>query len=67
MAYTRKTTDEWEVLANYGYGYEVVTTETTLKGAKQQAREYRENDVMALDVKIKKRRVPRTCKEECGV
>jgi hypothetical protein len=67
MSYTRKTIDEYEVLANYGYGYDVVTTETTLKGAKQQAREYRENDVMALDVRIKKRRVPKTHIEECGI
>ena len=59
MAYGRKTTDEYEILANYGYGYgyEVVTTETTLKEAKQRAREYRENDTAALDIKIKKRRV----------
>lgn len=59
MAYTRKTTDEYDVLADYGfgYGYEVVTTETTLKEAKQRAREYRENDTSAHDIKIKKRRV----------
>lgn len=59
MAYVRKTTDEYEILANcgYGHGYEVVTTETTFKDAKQRAREYRENDTAALDIKIKKRRV----------
>ena len=57
MAYTRKTSDEYEVLADYGYGYEVVTTETTLNEAKQRAREYRENDTYAHDIKIKKRRV----------
>jgi hypothetical protein len=57
MAYTRKTTDEYDILADYGYGYEVVTTETTLKEAKQRAREYQENDTYAHDIKIKKRRV----------
>lgn len=57
MAYARKTIDEYEILADYGYGYEVVTTETTLNEAKQRAREYRENDTYALDIKIKKRRV----------
>jgi hypothetical protein len=57
MAYTRKTTDEYEILADYGYGYEVVTTETTLNEAKQRAREYQENDTYARDIKIKKRRV----------
>lgn len=67
MAYTRKTTDEYDVMADYGYGYELVTTETALMEARQRVREYRENDAMALDIIIKKRRVPRTCKEECGV
>ncbi len=57
MAYTRKTTDEYDVLADYGYGYEVVTTEETLNEAKQRAREYRENDTYAHDIKIRKRRV----------
>ena len=59
MAYVRKTTDEYDILADYGYGhgYEVVTTETTFKEAKQRAREYRENDTAAIDVIIKKRRV----------
>ena len=57
MAYIRKTTDEYDILADYGYGYEVVTTETTLNEAKQRAREYRENDTYAHDIKIKKRRV----------
>ena len=57
MAYTRKTTDEYDILANYGHGYEVVTTETTLKEAKQRVREYWENDHYAQDIKIKKKRV----------
>jgi len=59
MAYVRKTTDEYDILADYGFGhgYEVVCTEETYKEAKQRAREYRENDTAALDIKIKKRRV----------
>jgi len=59
MAYVRKTTDEYEILADYGYGhgFEVVTTELTLKEAKQRKKEYIENDTAAIDVIIKKRRV----------
>ena len=69
MAYTRKTIDEWEVLADYGFGNgnEVVTTEPTLMEARHRAREYRENDVMALDIIVKKRRVLQTSKEDGGV
>jgi hypothetical protein len=58
--YTRKTTDEYDVLADYGYGYEVVTTEATLNEAKQRAREYQENDTYAHDIKIRKRRVKKS-------
>ena len=59
MAYVRKTTDEYEVLANYGYGHgiEFVTTELTMKEAKQRKKEYIENDKAAIDVIIKKKRV----------
>jgi hypothetical protein len=65
MAYTRKTTDEYDILADYGYGYEVVTTEATLNEAKQRAREYQENDTYAHahDIKIKKRRVKKSTME----
>lgn len=43
MAYTRKTTDEYQLLSNYGHGWEVETTEETRKEIKQRLREYREN------------------------
>lgn len=57
MAYTRKTYDEYDVVADYGtgYGYECVTTETTYKEARARAREYRENE--CIPVQIRKRRV----------
>lgn len=44
--YIRKTTDEYEIQVNYGYGhgYECVTTEETWKEAKAQLKCYRENE-----------------------
>jgi hypothetical protein len=44
MSYLRKTVDEHEVLANYGWGWEVVTTETTRQGLRARLKEYRENE-----------------------
>lgn len=34
MTYIRKTEDEFEVQADYGDGFEVVTTETTARAAR---------------------------------
>ena len=44
MAYQRKTYDEWEVQGNYGYGWEMVTTEETRADAKAMLRCYNENE-----------------------
>ena len=35
---------EFEVQADYGYGWDILTTEATLKGARDQERTYRAND-----------------------
>ena len=43
MTYTRKTRDRWDIMTNYGYGWECECSEYTYKEAKQTAREYREN------------------------
>lgn len=43
MAYQRKTRDRWDIMTNYGYGWECECSEYTLNEAKQTAREYREN------------------------
>ena len=45
MAYKRKTHDEWQLLANYGYGqgFELETVELTYVAIKQRLKEYREN------------------------
>ena len=44
MAYVRKTYDEWEIQGNYGYYWEMVTTETNRKDAKAQLKCYNENE-----------------------
>lgn len=43
MAYIRKTRDRWDLMANYGYGWDVECSEYTYKDAKQTLKEYREN------------------------
>lgn len=41
--YIRKTIDRWDIMANYGYGWEVECCEYSYKEAKQRLKEYREN------------------------
>lgn len=55
MTYVRKTRDEWEVQSNYGYGWDLETTEDSLQGAREQLKTYREN--INAPVRIVKRRV----------
>ena len=55
--YTRKTTDEYHIITNYGYGWEHELTEDTLKEAKVRVKEYLENAQGLCGIKIKKVRV----------
>ena len=41
--YQRKTIDRWDIMTNYGGGWERENSEYTLKDAKRSAREHREN------------------------
>ena len=43
MTYIRKTVDRWDIMSNYGYGWECEVSEYTFKEAKQRLKEYREN------------------------
>jgi hypothetical protein len=52
--YVRKTRDLWDILGNYGQGWEVLTCATSLKEKNQYLREYRENE--GIPVKSKKYR-----------
>lgn len=58
MPYRRKTRDEYEILADYGGKWEVVTVEETLRDALNMLKDYRENDHYARRHKYRKRRVP---------
>lgn len=52
--YIRKTRDRWDIMTNYGYGWECECSEYTYKEARQTAREYREN--IRGNVRIEKHR-----------
>ena len=54
MAYKRKTIDRWDIMTNYGYGWECENSEYALKDAKRSLREYREN--VQGDVRLEKHR-----------
>lgn len=56
--YKRKTYDEYEIETNYGYGWEVELTESTMKEAEQRKREYVENAHDLIGIRIKHRRIP---------
>lgn len=43
MKYQRKTQDEYQLLANYGQGWEHETTEQTRAEIKERLKEYRAN------------------------
>ena len=52
--YKRKTQDRWDIVTNYGYGWEVENSEYTRADALRSLKEYRENTTAA--VKLVKRR-----------
>lgn len=58
MSYTRKTKDEYVLLANYGYGhgYEEETIEDSYKEIRERLKEYRTN-APEYSYTYKKRRV----------
>lgn len=56
--YKRKTVDEFDILGNYGHGWEFVTTETTFKEAHARLYEYRENEPgTSFRIKVKRVRI----------
>ena len=50
----RKTIDRWDIMTNYGYGWEVENSEYTYTDAKRSLKEYREN--IQGNVKLEKHR-----------
>lgn len=57
MAYVRKTVDVWHIEGNCGYGWDIETTETSWKEAKEMAKCYREN--CSYPIRIRKAREPK--------
>ena len=43
MTKERKTIDRWDIMTNYGYGWECENSEYTLQDAKRSYKEYKEN------------------------
>lgn len=56
MSYVRKTEDEYDIMGNYGQGFEVVTCETTWRQAIATKKDYRTNEP-GIPFKIVKHRV----------
>ena len=48
MAYERKTVDRWDIMTNYGYGWECECSEYNRADARQRLKEYRENTRAAV-------------------
>lgn len=58
MAYQRKTIDRWDIMTNYGYGWECENSEYTWKDAKRSLKEYRENISGAVRLEKHRERKP---------
>lgn len=52
--YKRKTHDEYQLQANYGYGWDLLVCGASFKQIKQTLKEYKENEKAAFRI-IKKR------------
>lgn len=55
MAYVRKTVDTWEIQGFYHGSWELETTETSRKDAKERIKEYRQNMPSVSHRIVKKR------------
>ena len=56
MAYQRKIRDRWDIMTNYGYGWECENSEYTREDARRSLREYRENSYGRYEVRLEKHR-----------
>jgi hypothetical protein len=45
---------EWQLLGNYGYGWDILTTETTRAGINARLKEYYDNDRHLSGLKLKR-------------
>lgn len=60
MSYQRKTKDRWDIMTNWGYGWESENSEYNREDAKRSLKEYRENLAGRADVRMEKPREPIT-------
>lgn len=56
MAYQRKTRDRWDIMTNWGYGWECENSEYTRTDAKRSFKEYLENSCGRYGVRLEKHR-----------
>ena len=56
MAYQRKTRDRYDIMTNFGYGWECECSEYTWPEARQRLKEYRENAYGRFSVRVEKHR-----------
>lgn len=54
--YVRKTRDVWDIETNWGYGWEVETSEVTYQDAREQLRCYQRESFGRYQVRMKRRR-----------
>lgn len=57
MAYIRKTRDRWDIMTNYGYGWDCECSEYTWADARRTAQEYRENIRGAVRIEKHRERI----------
>jgi len=56
MAYQRKTIDRWDIMTNWGYGWECENSEYTREDARRSLKEYRESYAGIASVRLEKHR-----------
>lgn len=64
--YKRKTRDIYNIVTNYGYGWEVECSEFTFEEAKRTAKEYRENTNAGVRIEKKREPIQDTNKSRSG-
>lgn len=56
MAYIRKTRDRWDIMTNWGYGWECEYSAYSRQEARDILRDYRENACGRFAVRMEKHR-----------
>lgn len=54
--YVRKTRDRWDIMTNYGHGWECECSEYSHSEARQTLKEYFANSAGRFSVRLEKRR-----------